>query len=270
MRSTRPRGVFPPGVTAELLAANPDASRPDWVKPHSFWDDLGAMLDFNPQLSTDDTAIGEQARALVALHRTNQHYRTILDRVALSAYASLRDAANYVQAGLDAGNGWRRQPNGGLWGSDWYGRAIAAVIYIFVNDYHEALYLTRGTDSNGQLLNGHEHYTMTFEEHALPPVDRRRGGFWSLSMYNRDIFFLADSPNGRVNLGTTYLDANQLHFVDNKLTLHLSHDQPTDPDANANWLPAPSDQFCLVLRAYVPEQRLLDSTYQLPDVIKAP
>ena len=264
------QGVFPPGVTAELLAANPDASRPDWVKPHSFWDDLGAMLDFNPQLSTDDTAIGDQARALVALHRTNPHYRTILDRVALSAYASLHDAANYVQAGLDAGNGWRRQPNGGLWGSDWYGRAIAAVIYIFVNDYHKALYLTRGTDSNGQLLNGHEHYTMTFDQHALPPVDRSRGGFWSLSMYNRDIFFLADSPNGRVNLGTTYLDANQLHFVDNKLTLHLSYDQPTGPDANANWLPAPADQFCLVLRAHVPEQRLLDSTYQLPDVIKAP
>ena len=124
------------------------------------------MLDFNPQLSTDDTAIGDQARALVTLHRTNQHYRTILDRVALSAYASLHDAANYVQAGLDAGNGWRRQPNGGLWGSDWYGRAIAAVIYIFVNDYHEALYLTRGTDSNGQLLNGREHYTMTFDERA--------------------------------------------------------------------------------------------------------
>ena len=264
------QGVFPPGVTGELLAANPDASRPDWVKPHSFWDDLGAMLDFNPQLSTDDTAIGDQARALVALHRTNPHYRTILDRVALSAYASLHDAANYVQAGLDAGNGWRRQPNGGLWGNDWYGRAIAAVIYIFVNDYHKALYLTRGTDSNGQLLNGHEHYTMTFDQHALPPVDRSRGGFWSLSMYNRDIFFLADSPNGRVNLGTTYLDANQLHFVDNKLTLHLSYDQPTGPDANANWLPAPADQFCLVLRAHVPEQRLLDSTYQLPDVIKAP
>ncbi len=45
------------------------------------------------------------------------------------------------------------------WGSDWYGRAIAAVIYIFVNDYHEAVYLTRGTDSQGQLLNGREHYT---------------------------------------------------------------------------------------------------------------
>lgn len=78
---------------------------------------------------------------------------------------------------------------------------------------------------------------MIFDEHALPPVDRRRGGFWSLSMYHRGIFFLADSPNGGVNLGTTYLDGNELRFVDGKLALQLSHDQPSDPDAKANWLP---------------------------------
>jgi hypothetical protein len=52
--------VFPPGVTAEMIAANPDAARPDWVKPRTFWDDLGAMLDFNPQLGPEDTAIGER------------------------------------------------------------------------------------------------------------------------------------------------------------------------------------------------------------------
>ena len=52
-----------------------------------------------------------------------------------------------TQAGLDTGSGWRRQPDGGIWGSDWYGRAIAAVMYIYVNDYREAVYLTRGTDS---------------------------------------------------------------------------------------------------------------------------
>lgn len=260
--------VFPPGVTAEMIAANPEASRPDWVKPGTFWRDLGAMLDFNPEFGPDDTAIGDQARALVALHRANERYQSILDRVALSAYAALHDAATYSQAGLDAGNGWRRQPDGGVWGSDWYGRAIAAVIYIFVNDYHEAVYLTRGTDRQGQLLNGREHYTMTFDQDALPPVDRSRGGFWSLTMYNKDIFMIADSPNGRVNLGTVNLDASELAFTDGKLTLHLSHEQPADPAARANWLPAPADQFCLIVRAYVPSEAILDNTYQFPDVIR--
>ena len=163
---------------------------------------------------------------------------------------------------------WRRQPDGGLWGSDWYGRAIAAVIYIFVNDYHEAVYLTRGTDSGGQLLNGRERYIMTFSQDALPPVDRSRGSFWSVTMYNKDIFMIADSPNGRVNLGTVNLDAGDLAFADGKLTLYLSHDEPTDPTVRANWLPAPADQFCLVISAYVPGQSILDNTYQFPDIIR--
>jgi hypothetical protein len=199
--------VFPPGVTAEMIAANPEASRPDWVKPRTFWADLGAMLDFNPQLGPDDTAIGDQARALVTLYRSNEQYRPILDRVALSAYAALHDAATYAQAGLDAGNGWRRQ------------------------------------------------------------VDRSRGGFWSLTMYNKDIFMLADSPNGRVNLGTVNLDAGDLAVANGKLTLHLSHDEPADPEGKANWLPAPADQFCLAIRAYVPGESILNDTYQFPDVI---
>jgi hypothetical protein len=232
--------VFPPGVTAETIAENPDTSRPDWVKPHSFWDDLGAMLDFNPQLAADDTAIGDQARALVTLHRTNEHYRPILDRAALLAYADLRSVATYVQAGLDAGNGWRRQPDGGVWGSDWYGRAIAAVIYNFVNDFHEAVQLTRGTDADGQLLNGRGHYTMTFDRQALPPVDRSRGGFWSITVYDKDSFMIADSPNGRVNIGTVNLDADELHFASGKLTLHLSHDEPDDSTPARTGSPHPT------------------------------
>ncbi|MEJ3403935.1 DUF1254 domain-containing protein [Rathayibacter sp. YIM 133350] len=260
--------VFPEGVTSEMIAANPDASRPDWVKPGSFWTDLGAMLDFNPQLPVADQAIGDQARALVALYTANEHYKQILDRVAAAAYVSLHDTATYSQVGLDAGNGWRRQPNGGIWDSDWYGRALAARIYIFVNDFHEALYLTRGTDAHGQPLTGKNSYTITFDENALPPVDRSRGGFWSVTMYDGDIFMLANSPNGRVNLGSASLDAGDLQFVDGKLTLHLSADEPSDPAANVNWLPAPDGPFCLAVRAYVPGQEIVDGSYVFPDVVR--
>ena len=109
---------------------------------------------------------------------------------------------------------------------------------------------------------------MTFAQEALPPVDRGLGGLWSLTMYNKDIFMIAGSPNGRVNLGTVNLDASELALTDGKLALHLSHDQPADPAARANWLPAPADQFCLVVRAYVPSQAILDNAYQFPDVIR--
>ncbi|WP_241032281.1 DUF1254 domain-containing protein [Rhodococcus pseudokoreensis] len=260
--------IFPPGLTAEMLATNPDASRPQWVKPESFWTDLGAMLDFNPRMSDSDTPMADQARTLVALHRSDESYRALLDRAALSADVALHASATYVQVGTDVGNGWQRQRNGGVWGTDWFGRALASVIYIYVNDFHEAVYLIRGTDSAGVLLHGREQYTMTFAENALPPVDRSRGGFWSLTMYDKDAFMLAGAPGGRVNLGTVNLDAGDLVFHDGTLTLHLSHEESSDPAAQSNWLPAPDGEFCLIIRAYVPDRTILDDSYQFPDVLR--
>jgi hypothetical protein len=118
--------VFPPGITADMIAANPEASRPDWVKPHTFCDDLAAMLDFSPQLAPDDTAIGDQARAPVALHRSDDHYRGILDRAAVghtqvcmmlrttarSAWTQVTDGGGNPTAAYETGTGTadRSQP----------------------------------------------------------------------------------------------------------------------------------------------------------------
>ena len=176
--------VFPPGVTAEMIAADPDVARPQWVVPERFWQDLEKMLDDNPKVGADDAAMAEQARTLIALRNSDPAWAALLDKAALEADAALHASARYEQVGVDAGNGWQRQKNGGLWGTDWFGRAQAAVVYILVNDWHEAVYLIRGTDANGACSNGSHAYTMTFPKDALPPVDRSRGGFWSLTMYD--------------------------------------------------------------------------------------
>ena len=78
---------------------------------------------------------------------------------------------------------------------------------------------------------------------------------------------VSDSPNGRHNIGTVNLDANELKFAaDGSLTLHLSHKPPADEAAKANWLPAPEGQFALIVRAYVPTEPLLTGAYKLPNV----
>lgn len=262
--------VYPPGVTAEMLIADPDAVRPEWVNPRTFWDDLKTLLAANPDSGPGDTAMADQARALVGLYGSGARWKALLDAVALEADVAMKDSGLYHQVGVDCGNGWQRQENGGVWGSDWFGRALAAKVYIYVNDYREAMYLIRGTDAKGALLNGRYRYTMTFPKNGLPPVDRARGGFWSLNMYDRDYFFLANSPNGRSNLGTVSLDANELVFSeDGSLTIHLSAEPPVEPAARANWLPAPPDQFALCARNYVPMPALLNGSYRLPNVERA-
>jgi hypothetical protein len=262
--------VFPPGLTAEMVNADPDMLRVRPVNANTFWEDLKKALDANPVVSPEDTPMAQQARTLLGLRGSSATWRELLDRVALAADAELHESAKYDQVGVDAGNGWQRQENAGQWGTDWFSRSQAAVIYIYVNDCHEAIYFIRGTDDKGALLQGRYTYTMTFPRDALPPVNRSRGGFWSLSMYDKDYFMTPTSPNGRHNVGTVNLDANELKFTaDGSLTLTLSSDEPADPEAKANWLPAPREQFALLVRTYVPTESLLDGTYKLPNVQRA-
>jgi hypothetical protein len=259
--------VFPPGVTPDAVAADPYAYRPEWVKPESFWDDLEKMLTANPIVGPADAAMADQARTLIGLRKTSAGYKALLDRTALAANTSLQASSRYEQVGVDAGNGWQRQENSGVWGTDWFGRAQAAVIYIMVNDHREAIYFIRGTDSKGALLEGRHSYTMAFPKDALPPMDRTRGGFWSLTMYDKDYFMVPNPPNGRTNIGTVTLDANELKFAaDGSLTIAISHAEPEDSVASANWLPAPEGQFALLVRVYVPTQPVLAGAYALPDV----
>lgn len=263
--------IFAGGVTEEMIAADPEVARTQWVVPTRFWKDLEHMLSANPTVGPADTAMAEQAKVLVALGKTDPKWQALLDQSVLKADADLHAAAKYEHVGIDVGNGWQRQKNGGLWGADWFGRAQAAVVYILVNDYHEAIYLIRGTDSGGKLLDGKHSYTMTFPKDALPPVDRSKGGFWSLTMYDKDYFMLANSPNGRTNIGTVSLDAKELTFAeDGSLTISMSAAEPTAATAKTNWLPAPPGQFALIIRAYVPGQAIMDDGYKFPEVERQP
>jgi len=261
--------VYPPNLNADILAADPDILRERPVHGETFWDDLKRALDANPQVGPDDAVMAEQARVLLALRERDPAWKALLDQTAMIADAELFQGARYEQVGTNAGNGWQRQANSGRWGSDWLSRAQAAAIYIYVNDFEEAAYLIRGVDDQGALLNGRYRYTMRFEKDQLPPVDRTRGGFWSLTMYDKDYYMLPESPNNRHNLGTVNLDANELHFgEDGSLTLVLSSDEPRDAAEKANWLPAPRDTFALIVRAYVPDTTILDGTYKLPQVVR--
>jgi hypothetical protein len=50
----------------------------------------------------------------VALYDSNPTWKALLNRAALAADVALRDSGLYHQVGVDAGNGWQRQENGGV------------------------------------------------------------------------------------------------------------------------------------------------------------
>ncbi len=71
--------------------------------------------------------LSDKARTLIALRKGDPTWKRVIDNATLEADAELHDVSKYHQVGADVGNGWQRQPNGGLWGTDWFSRAQAAV-----------------------------------------------------------------------------------------------------------------------------------------------
>ena len=108
--------------------------------------------------------------------------------------------------------------------------------------------------------NGAHRYVMHFNKGEMPPVN----GFWSLTMYDANYFFVPNALN-------RYTLSQRNTFVtnpDGSVDLFMQHDSP-GKDKEANWLPAPSGPFVLMLRMYWPKEKppsILDGTWKIPQV----
>jgi hypothetical protein len=163
----------------------------------------------------------------------------------------------------DAGktvNGWQITMPAGVYGTDYLQRALLNWQGPGWNRAEDAIYPLARTDGEGRTLNGGNKYVLHFPNGELPPVK----GFWSLTMYDNEGFFVAN-PLDRVNLSQrSDLDFNK----DGSLDLYIQKDSPSG-DQEANWLPAPAGDFCLMLRLYWPTETppsILDESWAPPPV----
>jgi hypothetical protein len=173
-----------------------------------------------------------------------------------------RIAAHLKQAGKVM-NGWVFPYPAGEYGTAYLQRATIAFYGLGANRTKDAVYPTNQADAEGKPYDGANRYTMTFPKGGLPPVN----GFWSLTMYDADYFFV-DNPLNRYTLSARdKLKEND----DGSVTLYLQNKSP-GPDKESNWLPAPQDKFVLMLRLYWPKEgdpSILDGTWQPPPVKRA-
>lgn len=139
-------------------------------------------------------------------------------------------------------------------------RAAAAKGGLWGNHPYEAAYIMTYLDDAGDQLNGANTYTVSLK--PTPPVN----AFWSLTMYSLPDFYLVDNPIDRYSIGDR--TSGVIRDADGTLTITISHAEPTDPVARANWLPAPAGDFRPVLRMYEPEPSVLDQTYTVPAVTR--
>jgi len=83
-------------------------------------------------------------------------------------------------------------------------------------------------------------------------------------MYDKDYFFVPNPLNRYSISARQNLKSN----ADGSVDLYVQNESP-GPDKESNWLPAPPDQFILMLRLYWPSPTppsILDGSWKIPQV----
>lgn len=174
--------------------------------------------------------------------------------------AEIRAAAGRYGRTID---GWTYgERHLGNFGEDYLYRAHVALTGLAALEPAEAVYLACNADSNGRPLSGANAYRLTFPADGLPPAR----AFWSLAVYEvtpEGRAFFIDNPIGRYAIGDRTPGLQKA--ADGSLTIYLQRERP-DGERAANWLPAPGGPMRLVLRAYEPEDSLIEGRYRAPGV----
>jgi hypothetical protein len=156
-------------------------------------------------------------------------------------------------------NGWTTMFGCGEPGNNILRRAACAVVFMGpINVPQEAMYWTTKVDGAGQRLSGEHEYIMHFPAGQLPP----NNAFWSLTMSDARNHFVSN-PINRYSVGDR---SGLVSNADGSVDIYIQNTAPAGHESN--WLPAPSGNFILWLRAYLPGQTILDGEYKVPPVVE--
>ncbi len=127
-----------------------------------------------------------------------------------------------------------------------------------VNVAQEAMYWWTNTDGAGHSLSGRHNYVMHFPPGQLPPNQ----AFWSMTMGDARNHFVANSINRYSVSDRSGLVPN----TDGSIDIYIQNPAPIDHESN--WLPAPTGNFILWLRVYLPGEDILQGKYTVPPVVE--
>jgi len=156
-------------------------------------------------------------------------------------------------------NGWITMFGLGLPGNGMLLRAACALLFpgpVVVPE--EAMYWKTQADGAGHLLDGRHDYVVHFPAGGLPP----NNAFWSLTMGDAKNHFVPN-PIKRYSVSDR---SGLAQNADGAVDVYIQNTTPTGHESN--WLPAPSGNFILWLRVYLPGAAILDRTYTVPPVVK--
>ncbi|MFE1599705.1 DUF1254 domain-containing protein [Methylobacterium sp. ID0610] len=256
---TPPAGRVDPGIDGKTAVReqvnNLDAA--------TYFNLLAALMKDNPPALADGVAVAKMASLGIVPGRPfdpralTPSVRDAVERAPKQAIARIMGHMKTTGRHI---NGWTFTTDGGDYGKDYLQRALVTAVGLGCNLPQDAVYPLTTVDAAGRRLTGTAKYVMRFPAGELPPVD----GFWSLTMYDADFFFV-DNPLNRYTVSPrNNLQANP----DGSVDLFIQTESP-GAQRESNWLPAPRGPFVLMLRTYWPKDALLNGSWAPPPVTRA-
>ncbi len=256
---TPPKGKVDPSIDMQT----PVRDQVDKMDAGAYFKLLAALMKDNPPAKEDAPIVAKMAK--IGLVPGKDFDISKLDPAVAKALAGVPKAGIETivaefKTGPTKANGWEILLNAGVYGTNYANRALVTAIGLGANRPQDAIYPTSIVDADGKPYSGANKYVMHFPKGQTPPAD----GFWSLTMYDAQFFFV---PN-KLNKYTVSPRNNLKYNADGSLDIYIQNESP-GTDKEANWLPAPKDKFVLMLRLYWPKEKdpsILNGSWKPPAV----
>jgi hypothetical protein len=221
---------------------------------------LAELLKTNPPAAEDGPMVAKLAQIGIVPGQDFDAAKLpadAADRIPATAQAKIM--GHFRNAGENVG-GWTFTTNTGLYGTNYLQRALITAIGLGANRPQDAVYPTSQVDADGRPYDGAKKYVLHFPKGQTPPAQ----GFWSLTMYDGDYFFVANPLDKSTVSPRDALKYN----ADGSLDIYIQHESP-GTDKEGNWLPAPAGKFILMMRLYWPKETppsIIDGSWTPPAV----
>jgi hypothetical protein len=258
---TPPPGTVDPSIDMKTAVRDQVNS----MSSDTYFNLLATLMKDNPPAKDDAPILARMAQLGIVpgqpfdFGRLDPQVQKALQDVPKVSFEKIM--AHFKSAGT-VENGWLFTTKTGLYGTDYIQRALVTAIGLGANRPQDAVYPTSEKDAEDKPYEGTNKYVMHFDKGQMPPVD----GFWSLTMYNAEYFFVANPLNRYTLSARNALKKN----ADGSVDLYLQNENP-GPEKQSNWLPAPTGEFIPMPRLYWPKETppsIINGTWKIPVILK--
>ena len=260
---TPPPGKVDPGVDMKRSVRDSVNA----LDARQFFGWMGELMKTNPPAPEDAPMVARMAKIGLVPGKSfdmSQLDPVVAQAVAAAPAAGWKKIADHTRQSGKVHDGWLLNLKVGHYGTDYLARAWLSAFGIPANPPKDAVYPVGLTDADGKPLDAaNNKYVLHFRSKAdLPPAH----GFWSLTMYDTQYFFVPNALNRYTVSPRNNLKTN----ADGSIDLYLQKDSP-GPDKESNWLPAPAGGFIPMFRLYWPKETppsVLDGTWWPPKITR--